>query len=257
MDVGTQLRTSREAKHLSLEALSRTTRVQARMLAAIEENDASALPPRPFGRGFVRAYAREVGLDPDRTVRDYFSQFTASESPVETLYAERPLAIQPETNGRRGWIATAILVAAALGAAVLVARQSSRAAADPSVVGTAGRAAAPATSISPDTTHRPAAGSTAPSAAAAPERALDVAIFATQPSWITATADGQRVVYRLMNTGERAALRATREVTIRAGNAGGITWTINGRERGPLGAPGAVANATARLDNGRVIVAQR
>src|SRR5262245_5979991 len=75
MSIGAQLRTAREAKGLSLGAVAQRTRVQPRTLVAIELNDLTLLPPRPFGRGFVRAYAQEVDLDPDRTVRDYFAQF--------------------------------------------------------------------------------------------------------------------------------------------------------------------------------------
>jgi cytoskeleton protein RodZ len=75
MDIGGQLRSAREARGLSLATLAQRTRVPERALAAIERNDASALPPHPFDRGFVRTYAAEVDLDPDRMVRDYFAQF--------------------------------------------------------------------------------------------------------------------------------------------------------------------------------------
>src|SRR5262245_44050940 len=81
MDVGAQLRSSREGKRLSLEALARTIRVQPRVLMAIERNDTASIPPRPFGRGFVHAYAREVGLNPDQTVREYFGQFVPDDVP--------------------------------------------------------------------------------------------------------------------------------------------------------------------------------
>ena len=77
MDIGAQLRTAREGKGLSIGTVAERTRVPVRTLAAIERNDQSALPPHPFGRGFVRAYAEEVDLDPDRLVREYFAQFPA------------------------------------------------------------------------------------------------------------------------------------------------------------------------------------
>ena len=65
MDIGARLRDAREARGLSIDAVSRSTRVQSRILSAIERNDSMCLPPRPYGRGFVRAYASEVGLDPE------------------------------------------------------------------------------------------------------------------------------------------------------------------------------------------------
>src|SRR5687767_5129361 len=83
MDTGLRLRTAREAKGLTIDALARTTRVQPRILEAIERNDAHALPPRPYGRGCVRAYANEVGLEPVGTVREFFSQFTDADVGAE------------------------------------------------------------------------------------------------------------------------------------------------------------------------------
>src|SRR6478609_6459322 len=89
MSIGAQLRAAREARGLSLDAVSRTTRVQPRILAAIERDDVAAVPPRPFGRGFVRAYAEEMGLDGDQVTRDYFAQF-APPTPVPDELATPP-----------------------------------------------------------------------------------------------------------------------------------------------------------------------
>lgn len=223
-------------------------RVQARVLAAIEQNDPSALPPRPFGRGFVRAYAQEVGLNPEQTVRDYFSQFAPPQDPVEpavTHVAEQP------AHPSRFRAAAIVLLLAAVATGVLIVRQAGRPARDGAVVGTSGTVAAPAP-ISPDTSHRPVAGPTnAPPKSAV---AIDAVIAVTAPSWVAATADGQRVIYRVMNPGERATVRATNLLSIRTGNAGGLTWTINGRERGPLGGPGEVKTTTVKLQNGQAIV---
>src|SRR3982751_1455936 len=82
MSIGAQLRASREARGLTLDAVSRTTRVQPRILAAIERDDVAAVPPRPFGRGFVRAYAAEMGLDAEQITHEYFARFAPQAAPV-------------------------------------------------------------------------------------------------------------------------------------------------------------------------------
>jgi hypothetical protein len=138
------------------------------------------------------------------------------------------------------------------------ATHSFRVARDTAVVGTSGTAApaAAAPAISRNTT--PAV--TAPAAAPAPDaavRALDVVIVASEPTWVAASADGQRVVYKLMNAGERAAIRATNELSIRSGNAGGIAWTINGRDQGPFGARGVVRTANVKLVDGKIVTTSR
>jgi hypothetical protein len=62
---GELLRQTREAWGLSLEAVAKRTRIQARSLAAIEAEDFKALPARVFARGFVMTYARELKLSPE------------------------------------------------------------------------------------------------------------------------------------------------------------------------------------------------
>jgi cytoskeletal protein RodZ len=75
VDFGTFLRQAREQRGLSLQQLALTTKISARVLEALERNDPSKLPGGIFSRSFVRAYAREVGLDPDAAVAGFVSAF--------------------------------------------------------------------------------------------------------------------------------------------------------------------------------------
>ena len=121
MDIGTQLRNAREARGLTLDALSRSTRVQPRILSAIEQNDSMRLPPRPYGRGFVRAYASEVGLDPEGTVRDFFSQFAlVSAAPAAAKNSIIAPARPTATARRWRFPLTAVLTSAVVGGLVIL-----------------------------------------------------------------------------------------------------------------------------------------
>ena len=62
----------------------------------------------------------------------------------------------------------------------------------------------------------------------------------SRPCWVAATVDGQRTIYRILQPGERETLVAEREMTLRFGDAGAVTWTINGRDAGTPGLAGAV-----------------
>jgi cytoskeleton protein RodZ len=64
MDVGAVLRDAREQRGLSLDQLAQATKIRVTVLQAIETNRGEKLPEPIFLRGFVRAYAREVGLNP-------------------------------------------------------------------------------------------------------------------------------------------------------------------------------------------------
>jgi hypothetical protein len=71
---------------------------------------------------------------------------------------------------------------------------------------------------------------------------LVVSMTFERPCWLTASADGIRVVYKTMEPGSTQVLKASREIAIRVGDAGAVAWTVNGRAQAPLGGPGEVRN---------------
>ena len=92
MDIGETLRLAREQRGISLDALSRKTKINPIALKAIEENDIQKLPGGIFLRGFLRAYAREVGLDVEETLNRYIAQF----EPRQTAVAPGPFDVGAE-----------------------------------------------------------------------------------------------------------------------------------------------------------------
>ena len=63
--LGTTLMRKRKESGLSLEDLSRKTRIRIEFLHNIEKGHNDRLPCLPYNRGFIRAYASEVGVDPN------------------------------------------------------------------------------------------------------------------------------------------------------------------------------------------------
>ncbi|MBV8970790.1 MAG: helix-turn-helix domain-containing protein [Sphingomonadaceae bacterium] len=63
--VGAVLAAARQARGLDLADVARETRVPVRHLAAIEADEHAGLPALPYAIGFVKAFARVVGVDPD------------------------------------------------------------------------------------------------------------------------------------------------------------------------------------------------
>src|SRR5262245_22060607 len=70
-EFGVVLKRARETQGVSLRQIATTTKISMSTLEALERADFSRLPGGIFGRSFVRSYAIEVGLDPDRTVEDF------------------------------------------------------------------------------------------------------------------------------------------------------------------------------------------
>jgi hypothetical protein len=74
---GEKLRKQRELRGIELDAISNTTKISTRMLRALEEEHFDQLPGGVFNKGFVRAYARQVGLNEEETIADYLAAFQA------------------------------------------------------------------------------------------------------------------------------------------------------------------------------------
>jgi cytoskeletal protein RodZ len=72
--VGNYLRQQREAKGMSLEEVARATRVPMSSVERLESDQFDELPGEVFVRGFMKSYARAVGLDTD----DVLARYTAS-----------------------------------------------------------------------------------------------------------------------------------------------------------------------------------
>ena len=71
----TRLRRHRQRNQISLEDLSRDTRVSQELLEGLENNDLSAWPKGLYARAWIRSYATVVGLDPDDTVDEFCRLF--------------------------------------------------------------------------------------------------------------------------------------------------------------------------------------
>jgi cytoskeletal protein RodZ len=80
MDVGEELRRARLARGFTLEQVSAATRVTYERLDAIERNNVLGMP-LVYVRGYVREFAREVGLDPDDVTDRYLAQFETTTAP--------------------------------------------------------------------------------------------------------------------------------------------------------------------------------
>jgi cytoskeletal protein RodZ len=69
--LGEKLRTAREARGVTISEIADQTRVSSYYLEAIESNDYRVLPGGIFNKGFVKAFAKYVGVDEQEALQDY------------------------------------------------------------------------------------------------------------------------------------------------------------------------------------------
>jgi transcriptional regulator with XRE-family HTH domain len=124
---GDSLRRERELRQITLREISEATKINHRYLEALERNDFRHLPGGVFNKGFVRAYAQYVGIDPDRMVLSYLEEErrqagpagAVQEAPKETK--TRAFSVRRTGRGktrRLAWWSTAALGIAAIVLAV-------------------------------------------------------------------------------------------------------------------------------------------
>ena len=77
---GDHLRREREMRGISLDEIATATKISSRNLRALEEEKFNQLPGGIFNKGFVRAYAKFLGIDEDQMVAEYVTASQDTES---------------------------------------------------------------------------------------------------------------------------------------------------------------------------------
>jgi cytoskeleton protein RodZ len=234
---GTWLRRQRELREISLRDVAERTKISLRYLEAMEEDRFDLLPAPVFAKGFLREYARYVGLSPDEVVNHWLSVQQAGERPEGEAAASAP--------GRSSVSRSRLLLVAAIVLALVVLvvlgiywqrhRGRSRGgSATAPVAATAGPAALPAASAPPapiaGSAAPPAASPEAPPPAEAPLAPLEVTIDFSRECWVEALIDGKRRIAEQRVAGEALRLPAQQKVQLTLGDAGAAEVQVNGAQ---------------------------
>jgi cytoskeleton protein RodZ len=283
--IGETLRRERLRHNLSLEEVSRETRINLKFLQAIEAEEFGKLPGGVFARSFVRQYARLVGLDEDELAAEVQQRFQPVPAPPEETPAraalEAPIDLPKvaDWEGVRSRSGSSLPALALVVVVMLVCSliyvwwQKSRrpgVAAPPPAESAQVSAPQPATVPAPAPTPQPGAGQAARPAPEAPapppepnaERQpvaegvaastapVQVLLTADEPTWVSARSDGKFIYSGTLQPKETKGLEANEQVRLVLGNAGGVAVTLNGKPVPPLGPRGQVR--TVQLSSGGV-----
>lgn len=230
MDVGNGLRQARQRRGMTLEDVASSTKIPRQTLDRIERNEFEALPGGILTRGYLRAYAALVGLDPALVVRDYLAQRFGAAG--EELRIVPPPPVEAETHPARRFAVELVVIA--LAATAWQVYRSARTPSEPR------RAAAPI-AVAPEmpaSSEIVVPASLAAEAGQAPR--VHVEIRPSGPCWVSATADGQLVIHRLMQDGDVSVASADEALVIRVGDPATFVYWVNGepgRLVGPAGRP--------------------
>lgn len=216
-------------------------RIRTMFVEAMEREDWATVGEPVYVRGFVRNYAKLLGLDPtpflDRLAQDYPAQ--QQPAPTDLLasatFYDRPVRLAkwyPWVLGALTVIAGVLVINVAVGLfSVLYSGGQHQTAGNVPVV------------QAPVVTQNANNGSTSNTLQAAAQNTnggVNLRLQLTQPSWLSITVDGKRVVYETLPAGTVRLFHGAREISLRAGNAGGVVANFDGQDLGTLGHAGQV-----------------
>ena len=122
-EIGTTLRQARERRQLGLDRCEAETKIRARYLRALEDEDFDVLPGPTFVRGFLRSYAAYLGLDGQLFVDEYNSRYFDPRDD-DVFPRRRPTARERRNRKRESHIILIAIVAIVALAVLVIAAAS-------------------------------------------------------------------------------------------------------------------------------------
>lgn len=230
--VGGELRAARMAQGLGLPDVAARTRVPARHLAAIEEGHYTSLPAATYSTGFVRTYARLLGLDGGLLSQRFRAELARREP--EHVHRQEPYEpADPARVPSRGLALGALVLAVLLALGYLYWRGSRL----ENATDVATITAAPKDRVAPAGAGAPPAmGTSVPQAASA--IGGPVLLTALQPAWVRITDAGATLFQGVLNSGDHFQVPAGAiDPRLRTSRVTALKVTVGDTIVPPLGPP--------------------
>jgi hypothetical protein len=222
--LGGYLKKEREMRNLSLTEVSKSTKVKEHLLKALEENQYEFLPSATYVKGFLLAYARALGLDPNDILLRYDRalQMRSSGGPeVEPNHAI-------STNSRLVWVIGGIVGIGLISAYLLFLHRSSPRGSVP--------VKPPVEAFPHPVPSSPVSVATTP----VEEKPFSIQVKAVEETWVRLRIDGEPEREMILKPGEAVTHQGMKRMELLVGNAGGIELVHEGNARERFGKSGEV-----------------
>ncbi|BAZ46390.1 hypothetical protein NIES4102_34210 [Chondrocystis sp. NIES-4102] len=239
-EIGLKLQQIRTAKNISLETIAANTKITKRLLSAIETGNIQELPEPFYIKALVNKFAQAIGAEDVEFV--ILSNLETEEShPQVNSLNKRPYLFNFQLRSLHlYWLYIILIILSVTGITMLIERPiiinqipEQEPVLDPSV----------ATSTSSPVASQPKSAPQFVSSANNSE-SVTVGINLQERCWLKVMVDGQVAFEGTLSQGTQRQWTGKKEVTIRAGNAGGVVISFNNEQQKVLGAPGQVEEIT-------------
>lgn len=228
--LGEKLRQAREEKGISVSEVAEQTRISPLYIESIDNDDYRALPGGIFNRGFVKSYAKYVGVDEQEALSDYARLLYEREGDVEDVKFHRPEVLTDDraTPSMIPTLIVAVIILGLMTGGILFLVSYLRQPATPNEHNTARTSANPANVNSAVNSET----NTASAAPTVPDMATVKIEFKAlgQPVSLTATIDG-RMSTKVVTSGstEMFEPRERLKLSYSRSLAQSVQLTINGK----------------------------
>lgn len=249
--LGQELKRERELRGISLKEIADSTKISLRFLRALEDDQLDMLPGKFFTKGIIRSYAKYLGLEEEAVLNKYYEDsLEKQEAEAIEKKNKKPLKLIPKDVKKflQYIILIVILILIALSLYLYLPKKEHATSLDQTEV-PALQQREKLTSAFLNNLGRQALRT---------KKEILLEIYFLDKTWIQVYADGQLTLNGIKNSGQKAAIKASKEIILHLGNAGGLTYTINHQQGKPFGRRGAVVkNIIITPDNIQQFVVQQ
>lgn len=240
-ELGSRLRQHRTEQSIALEEVAAKTRIQARLLNAIEEGRLDRLPEPVYIQGFIKRFADALGLNG----AELASAFPAGSGIQYMKPSWRHLSAAQLRPIHLYVLYVLLVVGAVSGLSFLVSRSAVQVVDIEDYPEPTEQLPAPSPSPEANAQSESEAGQTVVEAEAQePNKPVEVGVTLKAQSWLRITADGKTEFEGVLPEGTQQTWVADEKLIVRAGNAGGVMVEFNDESAKQMGAPGAVEELT-------------
>ncbi len=240
-EIGLKLQQIRTAKNISLETIAANTKITKRLLAAIETGNMEELPEPYYIRALVAKFAQEIGATDVEFILPSVSEREVSDPQIGNKI-ERGYWFNFQLRSLHLYLLYILLVIISVTGItmfverpVIINQAPSKPNLDSEIIKST---ASPSSSTNqPKSLPQFVSGSNN-------SQSVTVGINLQERCWLKVMVDGQVAFEGTLPQGTQRQWTGKKEVTIRAGNAGGVVISFNNEKQKVLGAPGQVEEIT-------------
>lgn len=226
--IGEHLKRVRKTCGYSLDDVAHVTRINLRYLESIENDEFSRLPGETFLQGFLRSYARFLGIDEQEIIRKFKERKGLDAPTVDTRRIDEDRGERPSITPKNikvilpltGGVILLLLIIIFFGggretSSIQNSKEMEEVRVEPA-------------EVKPGQVVQPAAVP------------VSLKLKAKELTWIRTNIDEKEMKEILLRPGEEVSWKGEKKVTMTLGNAGGVEVEIEGKKQEPFGKSGAV-----------------